>query len=270
MSATNSKLRKDLLAKLQSSPQALSQRRERLKRKVAMPTDIATYVIAHQQGLRLDRYLDLETIRVVNGFIREVEQKGAPVESPAPMKRDRSRRPSSPPGQATIDRFNVPSGALSASHAKDLDRMAQVVYPVLYIFENSAREFLDGHLSAAFDPKWFDDSKIVSRDVREGVERNRTAEDKNRYHSRRNARPIYYTDLGHLATITESEKGEKLFVKGKLFPRKTWFPELVQSFAVSRNVVAHMNPLPKTDARRLEDKLKEWLGQIADHLPPRS
>ncbi|MGH3052601.1 MAG: hypothetical protein ACRDM8_06530 [Gaiellaceae bacterium] len=33
-------------------------------------------------------------------------------------------------------------------------------------FENSAREFIDGHLTLAYGPDWWDDPKIVSRDVR--------------------------------------------------------------------------------------------------------
>ena len=75
---TNRKLLEDVLKKLGSSPQALSQRRSRIKAKVSMLTDIATYVIAHQQGLRLDKYLDLETIQTVNGFIRDLDAKKGP------------------------------------------------------------------------------------------------------------------------------------------------------------------------------------------------
>jgi hypothetical protein len=272
MAQTNAKLRTDLLKTLGSSAQALSQRRNRLKSKVAMPTDIATYVIAQQQGLRLDRYLDLETIKVVNEFIARVEAKegGAPArptKNGGAASRGRSKQP---PSQISFSRFKVPTEALSETHVKDAETMAGTVYPVLYVFENSAREFLDEHLTHAFGSAWFDDAKIVSRSIREIVERNRNAENRNRYHARRNARPIYYTDLSHLATITESEKGERLFVKGKLFPRKTWFPELVGHFEVSRNVVAHMNPLPKSHVRRLEDRLKEWLDQIAGYQAPKS
>jgi hypothetical protein len=268
---TNPKLRTDLLKKLGSSPQALSQRRNRVQKKVAMPTDIATYLIAHQQGLRLDRYLDLETIQVVNDFIAKLDAKdGAPGVESASITKSPSQKRTIRSRQIAFDQFKVAPEALSDAHIKDAETMAGRVYPVLYVFENSAREFLDGHLTEAFGSDWFQDSKIVSRGIRDIVERNRSAEKKNRYHSKRKARSIYYTDLSHLATISESEKGEKLFVKGKLFPRKTWFPEMVGHFEVSRNVVAHMNPLPMKDVRRLEDRLKEWLDQIAGHLPPKS
>ena len=74
--------------------------------------------------------------------------------------------------------------------------MAIDVYPLLYAFENSVREFIDGHLIAAYGANWYDDPKIVSTDVRRTVERNRKADTENRTHSARNARPIYYTTFG--------------------------------------------------------------------------
>jgi hypothetical protein len=103
--------------------------------------------------------------------------------------------------------------------------------------------------------------------VRDGVEISRKAERENRTHSARNARPIYYTTFGDLVLIVQSEKGNKVF-KRPLFPRTTWFPELVKASEHSRNIVAHMNPLRKQDLNRLWLNFKDWLAQIKDHMPP--
>jgi hypothetical protein len=83
----------------------------------------------------------------------------------------------------------------------------------------------------------------------------------------RTSREFYYTNLDQLTSIVKSEKGWKVFKE--FFPRDTWFPELVSRFEVSRNVVAHMNPLTKKDITRLEDGMSEWLDQVADNQPPR-
>ena len=144
--------------------------------------------------------------------------------------------------------------------------MATKVYPLLYAFENSVREFIDGHLTDAYGDKWYDDPKIVSTDVRRTVERNRKADAQNRTHSARNARPIYYTTFGELVLIVQSEKGAKVF-KRPLFPRPTWFPELVKASEHTRNIVAHMNPIKPQDLRRLEVDFQDWLNQIKGHLP---
>jgi len=47
--------------------------------------------------------------------------------------------------------------------------MAIKVYPLLYAFENSAREFIDGHLTAVYGPDWWDDPKLVHGDPRKTV-----------------------------------------------------------------------------------------------------
>jgi hypothetical protein len=141
------------------------------------------------------------------------------------------------------------------------------VYPMLYVFENSAREFIDGHLSAAYGPDWWEEDQLVPREVQRTVEISRKAERENRTHTSRKARPIYYTTFGDLVRIVESEKGWKVF-KPPLFPRRTWLPELVASSEVTRNIVAHMNPLQPVDVRRLEMAVNDWLRQIKDHEPP--
>jgi hypothetical protein len=232
-----------------------------------MPTDIATYIVAQRVGLRLDKYLDRETIESVNGFLRHLEEKESRGSSPAaPASRVRQPKVSgSAVKQITFERLKVPPGSLSTKHVTDAEKMAGTSYPVLYVFENSVREFIDGHLTAAYGKDWFNDDKLVSKGVRQTVDRNRHAEATARYHSQRNARSVYYTNLDHLSSIVRSERGWKVFKS--LFPRDTWFPELVSRFEVSRNVVAHMNPLNKTDIRRLEDGLVEWLKQIQGQAP---
>ena len=160
----------------------------------------------------------------------------------------------------------LPTGTLSTRHVADAEKMAMTAYPVIYVFENAVREFLDGHLSAAYGASWFGDPDIVSTGIRETVERNRQAEAKARYHSQRNARAIYYTNLDQLSSIVKTKKGIRVF-QG-IFPRDTWFPELVGRFEVSRNIVAHMNPLTKRDISRLQDGLQEWLDQTGSYPAP--
>ena len=115
----------------------------------------------------------------------------------------------------------------------DAERMAEI-YPILYAFENSMREFIDGHLAAAYGDKWHDDPKIVNTTVKGRVERNRNAEVRHRYHSRRNARFVYYTDLGDLPLIAHSENGWKVF--RSLLPTDKWLHGRVEVIEASRNL----------------------------------
>jgi hypothetical protein len=107
----------------------------------------------------------------------------------------------------------------------------------------------------------------VSETVRKTVEINKKAEGRNRYHSRRNAPPIYYTNIDNLGSIAMSEKGCPVF-KPPLFPSDKWLPSLLEKVEASRNVVAHMNPLQKRDIDRIKFNFGDWLEQIKGHEPP--
>ena len=42
---------------------------------------------------------------------------------------------------------------------------------------------------------------------------------------------------------------------------------MIESFEVSRNIVAHMNPIQPRDVRRLADALSDWVKQTEDFDP---
>ncbi|MGZ6609348.1 MAG: Swt1 family HEPN domain-containing protein [Solirubrobacteraceae bacterium] len=248
-------------------------RRAKLQKVVGMPNDIALYVAAQREGVPIHRWVkDAELLAQVASFDAAIAAKEPGVGLVAVPVAGRAKRTSlkaveSRGKEFALDKIEVPAGVLSEKHRRDAEQMATTVYPLLYAFENSAREFVDGHLTAAYGPDWWNEVKLVSKSVRDGVEVSRKAERENRTHSARNARPIYYTTFGDLVLIVQSEKGNKVF-KPPLFPRATWFPELVKASEHTRNIVAHMNPLRKRDISRLEVNFEDWLSQIEGHLPP--
>jgi len=247
------------------SLQAVQQRRARLQSKVPMASDIATYVVAQREGVPLHKYLDAETLDQIAAAEQRVSAKEAAM-APVPSPGQRARKAATiTVKEVHLGKVKVPESALSPRQLGEAEKMA-AVYPIFYAFENSVREFVDGHLTEAFGKGWWSDSKIVSRGIRDTVKRNQAAEGKHRYHSRRGAREIYYTNLGDLTTITVSEKGLKVFKK--LFPSDKWLGALVEKIEASRNVVAHMNPLQKRDIDRIRLNFEDWLEQIKGREPP--
>jgi hypothetical protein len=247
------------------SVQAVQQRRARLQKLVPVPTDVATYIVAHREGLRINKYLDAETLKSVAEWEAQVAAKEKPSSGGTALPQSKGRTRTTVVREAKFGDVKVPRGSLSQKHIADAEQMAKV-YPLLYVFENSVREFVDGHLTNAYGAKWWDEPGLVPKGVRDNVERVRNAEAVNRAHTSRKARPIYYTMLGDLVNIVTSTKGNLVF-KRPMFPRATWFPELVHSAEVTRNIFAHMNPLQKRDIRRLEDALGIWLDQTKGYEP---
>lgn len=258
--------------------EAVRRRRARIQDIVSMPNDIALYVFADQLSLPLHRMVkDATTLQQVAYFAKEVaDRQGGDVprerraaRSPTNGRSADSGRKSQPKAGLSPADIDVPAGLLTQKHVNEAVRMSRRVYPLLYVFENSIREFVDGHLTAAYGAGWWDDSnlRLVSKPVGDNVARVRKEEAENRYHSARSARPIYYTTLGDLQLIVGSEDGWKVF-RPPRFPRPSWFPELIQASEVSRNIVAHMNPLQPADIKALEMSVRSWFRQIANDLPP--
>jgi hypothetical protein len=258
-------------AKLGVTSRAVNLRRAKAQAIVGMPDDIALYLVAQRAGVPIHRWVnDPDVLTKVADFDSRLDAKTNPAQATTiPTRaaaRSRSVRSQRSAGFG-LDKIKVPPGVLSERHERDAMQMATKVYPLLYAFENSAREFIDGHLTAAYGIDWWNDPKLVSKPVRDSVEISKKAEAENRTHSAKNARPIYYTTFGSLVLIVQSDKGTKIFKK-PLFPRPTWFPELVKASEHSRNTVAHMNPLSQQDIQRLEVNFRDWLNQIKGHLPP--
>jgi len=268
--AVDPRLRADLLNKLDIADRQLRRRAAARRLELPMSSDEAIYTIGAEAELDLSKYLTAEETLQVRRLVSDL-RRGSNTEGPvAPSTTARRGRQATKPARGAefaLDKVRVPAGVLSDQHRREAERMAIKVYPLLYAFENSAREFIDGHLTAVYGPDWWDDPKLVHGDPRKTVEISRRAAAANRTHSAGNARPIYYTTFGDLVSIVLSENGAKVF-KAPLFPRPTWFPELVKASEHSRNIVAHMNPLKAQDINRLEINFQDWLNQIKGHLPP--
>jgi hypothetical protein len=259
------------LAKPGNTPvtlQAIHQRRAKLQTLVPMPTDIATYVVAQRAGVTLHAYLDAATLDQVATAEQRLSAKEASAQEGTAARARETRKPATRAAivnELHLDKIKVPNAALSAARQTEAEKMAKV-YPTLYAFENSVREFVDGHLTAKLGKDWDNDPKVVSVSIRNTVERNKMAEGQHRYHSRRNARPLYYTNIGDLAAITASENAWPVFKP--LFPSDKWLAALIEKIETSRNVVAHMNPLQKRDIDRIRINFEDWLEQIKGHEPP--
>jgi hypothetical protein len=249
------------------SYQGVRKRRDALAELVPMDSDIATYVAAHRAGVRIAKYVDPDTVRKVAEFdqlVHAKERTAGPMTtpSPTPMKGKKGKVAT----EVQFSNFKTPPGTLSEQQLKNAGRMAEKVYPLLYAFENSVREFVNGHLTDAYSNKWWDRPGLVSKGARETVERNKTATGKNRWVLRKTAHAVYSTNLGHLGSIITSTDGWKVF--DPMFPSQSWVTEHFETFEQLRNVVAHMNPLQTQNVRALETRAQEWFDQIKDHPPP--
>lgn len=224
----------------------------------------ALFVIAHENGMRLTDYMTPEQISDVRGLIQ-----GRPVlAQPATRGATNGRRTTTPRTVSmTIDTEKYGAiPALKGSHATEAKAMAERVYPLLYVFENSLRDLIELVLKAKYGGDWW--TKAVPSKVREAAEELKEQEKKDTFHGKRGRRDIDYLLLTHLWKIVNHKWSDF----APLFPPgKHWVQSVIENdMNVSRRPVAHMNPLEDDDIKNVETAFRKWvrnLQAVADKLP---
>lgn len=149
---------------------------------------------------------------------------------------------------------------LSKSEIAKAAEMTKAYYS-LYIFENSVRQFIAGVMTQAHGPSWW--SNRASSKLKKKVANRKNKDKENRWHSSRGAHEIFYTNIEDLANVISGNwiVFEPYFSRVKGGPQ--WIVSKLNEITLSRNIVAHNNPLEGDDRIRIGLCLRDWLRQIA-------
>lgn len=255
---TNRQLRKALLKKLKVTPQALSQRVQKLKRQYAITTEDATYIMAQREGIILDKYLDRDTVSHVRGIIQQITHITQATTTTAKLARKGKREAEKKQIVIAFPKeLTVTDPILEEKKLLEAKDMA-AVYPLLYVLENSIREVIDLAMTTHYGEKWWDSQ--APRQLREMVTSRMSDEQRNSWHQRRGARRIDYLDLNQLPALMRKIEKE---VVPNIIPSLEWFTQLVEEVYKSRCVICHMNPLDKDNIQAIELRFRQWQKQIS-------
>jgi Swt1-like HEPN len=222
-----------------------------------MTVQDARGVIGFQNGLDVAKWLDPDALVRVGGYVKQLNDASRSAASPRTRSTRAPARVVPNDVIVTISGVNVGKiPGLKPAHAKDAKRMAERVYPLIYLFENSARDVITRVLRAALGDNWW---LQVPTEVSNQATLNMNKAGEEAWHSTR-ADPIQCIDLPQLKNIV---KDDKLWPHFKpLFNRKSWFESVVDDVNVSRRVVAHMNPLTGDDIKSIETGFRKWVKQL--------
>jgi hypothetical protein len=252
--ATNKALREALLKKMSWTKQALSARVQKKKKAVPMSTEDAVYLIAHECGLKVDKYLGKEEVARVRGL----HSQSAPVvvHTHRPTRKVITHREI----RLSSD-FKEEAPLLSASKIQEAKEMA-AVFPFLHVLENSMRELIKRVMHKKYGEKWWD-NELTSGKLKgvhqTAASRTATQDKKHFWHQRRGSHPIDYVDLGHLGDII-SGKADDFFPS--IIPQREFLESMMRELEPSRNVVCHMNPLEKGNVHDVKSWLRKWSNTI--------
>jgi hypothetical protein len=133
------------------------------------------------------------------------------------------------------------------------------VYPMLYVIENSMREYVRRIVDARKGVPWW--TTLSPTAVRDKIASRMSDEKKNAWHQRRGDHPVDYLDLAELPKVVRALESE--FVPD-FMPSLQWFEQFVDELYQSRCVVCHMNPLHKDNIDDVKLRLKKWQRQVQE------
>jgi hypothetical protein len=163
------------------------------------------------------------------------------------------------PGEFVVAReFRGTDPILSPQVLGEAKEMA-AVYPMLYVIENSMREFIRRIVDARRGLAWW--TTLSPTGVRSQIASRMSDEKRNAWHQRRGEHPIDYLDLKELPAVVRATENE--FVPD-FMPTLQWFEQFVNELYQSRCVVCHMNPLERDNIQDVKLKLKKWQKLVAE------
>lgn len=234
-------VKKLLLAKLNISSQALSQRAKKIKSSFGpMSTEEAVYVIAHQEGIDLSRILSVEIIDRIRSLVpKELPKlKGAPNSSIVRIKRPKKTHRFYP-----LVTNNLISRTVSIGDES---------FPQIFILENSIRNLIIQKLTKAHGKDWWLIANI--KGVRDTVQRTIDKEKKYPHREKRGLHEVYYSNFADLKQIILNER--KHF--SDVIVDFQWFEVEMNEVYMARNLLAHSVVISADDASRIRVFYRDW------------
>jgi hypothetical protein len=219
----------------------------------AFSRETAAYVLASEHGIEITKFLNPEELSDVREAIRSSRTPQTvggvvthPKERIVSIKIDEESQLNCP---------NVPESVL-----KDANKMSKV-YPYIYVFENSIRYFITETLERKYGKDWW--PLRVNSKIRDKAEDRQSKEGRNRWHGKRGAHPIFYIDIDQLLKIITSNFSDFQDAMPGVDRPIEWLTNRIEEIELSRNIVAHNNPLSDDDIERLKMYFKDWSKQFA-------
>jgi len=144
---------------------------------------------------------------------------------------------------------------------EEAQRMVRA-YAILYLLENSLRQFIKEKLEEKVGADWWD--KVVSTTIRENCENRRKKETGSPWHEVKESHPLWYTLFDELESIIQANWGvfqphfrDQHSVIGRL-----------SELEIARNNIAHNRLLEETELERLRVYSRDILACVGQQSTP--
>lgn len=257
--AESGDLRALLASKLKVKERRIYQLAQQLANRASITTAEAIWIIAAQNGINLTKYLPPEVVEKVRVLRQQLPAPPRPLAVPPSPSQRRSVQARGSTREFVIAReFRGTDPILPAKILLEAREMA-ATYPLLYVLENSMREFIRRVIEARHGTDWW--HQKAPRKIREKIKDRMSDDSRNPWHQRRGGHPIDYLDLNQLPALVRATQAD--FVPDFLSSLE-WFNQFVEEVYRSRCVVCHMNPLHKDNIQAVKVRFRQWQKLVSE------
>lgn len=204
----------------------------------------AAFILAGKSGIDITKYASedvLDRIRNAPIEIKIIETKSKPSSKTIDLK---------------IQGISAKIPFLKNGVIQDCKKMSET-YQLFYLLENSIRYFILATMDTNYPSEDWWENKVRAK-IKGSVEFRMKLEEKNRWHAQRGSHYIHYTNFGDLIDIIK----DNWVVFKKFFPNQHWIISRLQDLELSRNIIAHTNPLPKQEKDRIKFYFRDLKNQL--------
>jgi hypothetical protein len=234
-----------------TSKQNVYQKLACIARRFTVSDKVAALVLAEKLGIKISKYA---TVAELNE-IRDAKAKTQGAYGPVQILRLQQKRTGRPYTLRFGSEFETDDPVLPVRIAEEAHAMAEL-YPYVYVFENSVRNIICLVMEKKYGRNWWRDH--VGATVKKHVERNKGVERENAWHGKGKQHDVHYTELDDLRSIIASNLDAFKDITPPLNVLEGFFREI----ELSRNTIAHNNPLEKDDRERLKLNYRSWIRQV--------
>lgn len=210
----------------------------------------AAYLLAGSLKIDISKYLpkeEIERLRKINVdsiSIKEIKVKSKSQSNFLKLK---------------VNNVSINISILPKTVITNCNNMAKC-YQIFFFFENLMRYFiLEIFKRKSKNTNWW--NQAVPSNIKKNVKNRKLKENKNAWHIKRGSHNIFYTDFGDLNAIIINNWD----IFKEHFPNQHWITSRLKDLELSRNVIAHNNPLPRKEIDRIKIYFLDIKNQIEQY-----
>ena len=249
-----------LVKKLNTTEDNFYHRVYRKSTKKSIRLDFAMFELAKENGVRIQKYINNDE-KLQSYLSSSTASTVQPNKGISAVKFLTSSKKSS---NIIINGYDIKSisPVITDKVLKELGQFNAPAYQLIYLFENSIREFLNFFLSKKYGKGWWKQKKYDERF--KGEVSDKKISERYKWLKKKKLHYIYYLDLEDLIDIIKTNKRtlDPYFKSMGKYDDASWLITKISDVNKIRRLVMHSNPITSQSYDQCKTDCEKWFTQL--------